>query len=303
MYDFLDYAAINKYSGLRSTSGTVENDLTTAYFMRCLFQRAISTIEFNLPETWNYNYFRQVLFRVGFIGVIETGKYGVIPQICTLSGYGLYMQPTRLIVAQPLVNFEGTIGKNCELIRLTPDYLGIWDIVEHYAVQLSMAVTSAKMSEFNSRLGYIVGAKNKKMAETAKIIYQKIIAGEPLVVTEKAILDDPETGESQLFNQAFDVKNGFILPELLDSIEQILNQFDREIGIPTINNKKERMIDREAQLTVSDTFARLQTWEDCLKETFDNVRRLWPELYIAFKIRKGVQENVDDSNDAAVLGV
>lgn len=303
MYDFLDYAAINKYSGLRSTSGTVENDLTTAYFMRCLFQRAISTIDFMLPETWNKNYFRQVLFRLGFIGIIKTAKYGIIPQFCTLSGYGLYRQPTRVLVAQPLVKFEGTIGRDCELIRLTPDYLGIWDICEHYAVQLSMTMTSVKMSEFNSRLGYIVGAKNKKMAETAKIIYQKILAGEPLVVTEKEIVEDPETGNSQLFTEAFDVKNGFILPELLDAVEQILRQFDREIGIPTIDNKKERMIDREAQLTVSDTYARLRTWEDCLKETFDAANRLFPEINISFKVRKGEQENVDNSNASAFYGV
>lgn len=303
MFEFIDYAGINKYSGLRSTSGTVENDLTTAYFMRSLFQRAISTIRFTLPETWDENYFRQVLFRAGFIGVVETAKYGIIPQICTLSGYGLYMQPTRILVAQPLVQFDGTIGKDCELIRLTPDYLGIWDICEHYAVQLSMTLTSVKMSEFNSRLAYIVAAKSKRSAETAKVIFEKIMSGEPLVVTDKNVIeDDPETGNSQLFTEAFDVKNSFVLPELLDSLEQILRQFDREIGIPAIDNKKERMIDREAQLTVSDTFARLRTWEDCLTETFERTNRLFPELGLSFEIRKG-EEYVDTSDADIVRGV
>ena len=51
-----DYEFINQYDGLRSTTGTVESDLTTRYFARCLYQRAISIFDFNLPKEWNKQY-------------------------------------------------------------------------------------------------------------------------------------------------------------------------------------------------------------------------------------------------------
>lgn len=299
MLEYLDYNALNAYNGLRSPAGTVESDMNTRYYARCLFQRLMSRIRFTLPEDWNYNYFSQVLLREGFIGIVNTEEYGVIPQICTLQGYGIYLQPIRLIVAQPLVRFTGDIGKDCELIRLTPDYHGIFDIVEHYALQLSMAFTSVKMSEYNNRLAYIVGAKNKKMAETAKYIFEKISSGEPLVVTDKTILSDDETGESQLFTEAFDVSRNFITDKLLENITTILYQFDREIGIPTVDQKKERMITDEAAYSVTDSGARLDTWDQCLKETFANTNRLFPELNLSYEIKREVSDNVSNAeNDA-----
>ena len=147
-----DYEFINQYNGTRTPTGEVEFDLTTNYFFRSLYQRALSVISFNLPSEWNKRYFKNVLFGCGFIGIVNTAKYGIIPQISNLSGYGLYLQPTRLLIAQPFVNFEGTIGENCAVIKLTPDYKGITDIVEHYALQLSKCCTSINVSLVNSRL-------------------------------------------------------------------------------------------------------------------------------------------------------
>lgn len=282
MYNPLDFEAINTYEGTRSPDGTVEYDLTTSYFFRCLYQRCLSIINFNLPETWNKNYFKNVLFGNGFIGVINSPEYGIIPQICTMSGYGLYLEPKRVLVAQPLVNFDGTIGDNCELIRLTPDYRGVCDIIDHYALQLSIAFTSVKTSLFNSRLSYLAVAKNKQAAETLKIIAEKISAGEPVIVYDKMLKDTDLTGDDPIFTEAFDVGGNYVTDRLLEDMRNILNDFDREIGIPVIDDKKERRIISEVNMLISDTGSRLETWTECLNDSIARVRQVFPDIEITF---------------------
>lgn len=292
-----DYEFINRYNGMRSPTGTVENDFTTKYFMRCLYQRMISVIDFKLPEGWNKNYFRNVLFRNGFIGIVKTPKFGVIPQVCTLTGYGLYMQPTDILVSQPLVQFRGEIGKDCSLIMLTPDYSGTWDIVEHTAIQLSTIYTSIKVSLENSRMTFLLGAKNKSAAETLKIIAEKISSGEPVIVYDKKLSDDIN-GDSPIWTETFNAKDSYITDKLLSDMKTILENFDREIGIPTVDSKRERMITDEVIMMNADACARLYTWMHCLDETIEATNKLF-DLDISYKIEGGAQNEPyykDDDN-------
>ena len=282
MYEPLDYEAINTYQGTYSPVGTVENDLTTHYFFRALYQRALSIIDFGLPTEWNKNYFKNVLFGTGFIGIIPTAEFGVVPQICTLTGYGLFLQPRKLLVSQPLVRYEGEIGTDCELIRLTPDYRGICDIIEHYAVQLSTAFTSVKSSLVNSRLAYLAFAKNKQAAESLKIVLEKISAGDPAVIVNKILKGEDLEGDCPIFIEAYDVGRNYITDRLLEDMRNILNDFDREIGIPIIDDKKERRVIPEINMLISDAGSRLDTWTECLRESIDRVNAMF-DLNITFK--------------------
>ena len=290
-----DYEFINHYNGTRTPTGKMEYDFTTAYFMRSLYQRVLSTIDFMMPDTWNRNYFKNVLFSNGFIGVVKTDYYGIIPQICTLTGYGLYLQPTELLVSQPLVNFHGTIGKTCELIKLTPDYKGILDIVEHYAVQLSTLWTSAKTSAVNSRLAWVAIAKNKQSAATLKMIAEQLSAGESTIIVDKFLKDDVLEAKDPLFTEAFRAKENYITDRIILDIRSTIADFDREIGIPVVDEKKERRIESEISSLVSDAGTRLDTWCNCLDETIERTNRLF-DLNLSYK-RRGVKDVVEPTTD------
>ena len=293
MYEPLSYEAINQYEGRYSPTGTVQNDQTTAYFWRCLYQRLMSIVSFDIPKEWNYNYFKNVLFGIGFIGIIDTPQYGVIPQICTVSGYGLYLQPTKILVKQPLVQFEGRRGEDCEIIRLAPDWRGILDIVDHYAYELATCYTSVNVSLINSRAGFLGYPKNKAAAETMKVIAEKLSAGEPLVIVDRAVKSDDINNEEPLFVEAFNPAANYITDKLLNDMNTILNEFDREIGIPVIDDKKERRIEMEVNTMIADTGSRLDVWAECLKESIADVKKVFPDLSISFKTikEKGVQVN------------
>lgn len=285
-----DYEGLNLYNSMRSVAGRVQNDENTQYYMRALYQRAIAGAKFELPDVWSRakRYFRNVLFSQGFIGVVDTPKYGVIPQICTFSGYGLFLQPTNIIVSQPLVQFQGTIGENCELILLCGDYKGIWDIVEHYAIRLSVAITSLDCALMNERLSLLAAGKSKQAAETLKYLFERISAGEPFSVFDKAIKSDGLDDDNEpIWTFSQDVASQYISDKLLADIDTILKQFDHEIGIAAVGEKKERMITDEVATQNEDSCARASTWFESLSDSFDNVNRLFPDLGLSFTMKYG----------------
>jgi hypothetical protein len=283
------FEAINLYNGTRTPSGEVKYDLTTAYFWRSLYQRALSNFIFELPESWNKGYFKNILFGLGYIGIVKTAQYGIIPQLCTLTGYGLYLQPTTLLVAQPLVNFEGTIGKDCEVIKLSPDYSGILDIIDHYADKLSTCWTSINVSLVNSRAGLIALPKNKNAAEAIKYIAERLSAGETLVCGDKILKEDIE-GNEPIVTYFSDPAKNYITDKLLSDFTSILNSFDREIGIPVIDEKKERRIQSEVSAIISDSGTRIDTWKESLDDSIKRVNDLFG-LNISYKVRG--EENVN----------
>ena len=289
--EYHEYEGLNGYNiydGLRSVNGLVENDFTTRYYMRSLYQRLYAGLKIKCPSLWNENYFKNVLFGEGFIGVIDSPQYGVIPQICAPTGErGIFLQPTELLVSQPLVQFQGTIGKDCEIIRLTPDWRGVIDICEHYAVRMAIAVTSYDVAMINNRAAFMAAGKNKSAVETIKQLYEDLTKGKPLLVYDKAMKDEGLEENDPIWTFSADVKNNYISDKILQDLATIRENFDSEIGIAAIGEKKERMItDEVAQLT-ADSTARAETWFSMLTQSFDKVNELFPELGLSFSMKYG----------------
>lgn len=296
----------NIYEGSRGTTGLVQNDLTTRYCMRSLYQRIYAGFIPENPKSWNNRYFKNVTLNLGYIGIIKTAIYGIIPQIAQPSGeLGLYLQPTKLIVSQPLVQFEGTIGEDCELIMLTPDWSGVMDIVEFYAKRLSIAFTSLDVALINSRAALIAVGKNKSATETIKALYEKLSAGEPLLVHDQQLKDESLDGKAEpIWTYSLDVKQNYIVTDLLENIQTIIDDFDREIGIAAIGQKKERMITDEVTQLTADACARSETWFDCLTSSYDKVNELFPELKLSFTLKYGGEvhrygESLTDNREGA----
>lgn len=286
----LDFEGLNLYNSNRSVAGRVQNDINTRYYMRALWQRAISGTTFKLPEEWKKarRYFKNVLFGIGYIGVIKSPQYGIIPQICTISGYGLFLQPTDLLVCQPLCEFEGTIGEDCQVIHLG-DYIGIWDIIEHYAIRLSIAITSLDCALMNERISLLAAGKNKAATETLKYLYEKISAGEPFAVYDDKTLKSNDLDEKSepIWTYSQDVQSQYISDKLLADIDTILQQFDREVGIAAVGEKKERMLTNEVDLQLEDSNARASSWFECLSDSLDLTNDLFPSLGLSFSMNYG----------------
>ena len=291
MLNYYEYEGLNGYNvydGTRSVQGMVENDLNTRYFMRSLYQRLYAGLKVVCPSLWNKNYFKNVLFGQGFIGIIDHPDYGIIPQICAPTGeIGIFLQPTKILVSQPLVQFDGVIGENCEIIRLTPDWMSVIDIVEHYAVRMAIAITSYDVAMINNRAAFIAAGKNKSAIETIKQLYEALTKGEPLLVYDKALKDEGLDETDPIWTFTADVKNNYISDKILADLHTIREDFDTEIGIAAIGDKKERMITDEVDKLTADSTARAETWFDMLTQSFDKVNELFPELGLSFSMKYG----------------
>lgn len=278
----LNYEQLNLYEGNYNPSTVyATNPAEVRFWMRALYQRAMAAIEFNIPEEWNEDYFRYILAMRGFIAVFNSREYGVIPQYCSVHGYGLYLEPKLVNIATPYINENDLlIGRDCALIKFTPDYLGIYDILHHYAEKLALAGASIDMNLFNSRLAYIIAAKSKAGAEAIKKTLDKISQGEPSVVIDekifKGIAGGTVTDAEPWVEYSRDVKQSYIGTELWNEHRTILNEFDREVGIPTEGQeKKERMITEEITVSYMDSSCRLRTWLKSMEPGFRTVRELY----------------------------
>lgn len=277
------------------------DSLTRRYFQRDLFQRVAYFLDWqNLPETWDKAYLNFCLAWCGYCGVIDAEKFGVIPQWGTLSGWGIYCQPNMLSVVNKYFDMPlMLIGEECELLKMTPDYMGIWDIIDYFSVKLAMVSRDFDMSAINSTVSYAVAAKNKAAANTIKAIFDQAQRGEPLVVyDQKALL--PNDGENEQPWQMLtrDVHDGLILQECQDAIFNLYHSFDTVMGIPYASTaKKERTLTVEAEATQGETQSRVQDFIDNLKRSCDRVNKMYG-MNIGIRMR-GVNENANASSNAS----
>lgn len=245
----------------------VKNVGLTRFFQRYLLQKAISVFKWNLPENWSRDYFLYVLYCWGFIAIVNTDKFGVIPQGCGLKGYNVFYQPRSAIIQNPLLSgtLEPVIGKQCTLLKLQPDYGGIMDLVSFYAQEMALASEAIDVNLLNSKLSYVFTASNKNAAESLKKLYDRIASGEPAVVIDKNLYNDDGSVSWEAFQQ--NVGQNYIAGDLLSDLRKIEAEFDTKIGIPNANtDKKERLITDEVNANNVETRNLPELWLESLQQ-------------------------------------
>ena len=306
-YTPLNYDRINNVEGhLQPSMLKYCNSVTYAYWQRSLFQRAISTIKFEgLPDTWEgevKDFFYWCLFAYGFIGIFNTRNFGLSFQPGALYGFDFYYQPTEFIVANPKLQRRFKIHKECELIRLTPDYKGIFDIISYYAMLLSALDSGINQSIVNSKFAWLIGAKNKAAAETLKKAFDKINSGEPAVVLDKSYLlaqDNQSKEDPWSFLERTNIKNDYLTTDMLMDRSTLLSAFDAEIGIRSLPyNKKERLVTAEAESREQDSTARLMVWKATLDSSLELVNKMFNTNIKAEITYEGGQDNAPEQNNA-----
>lgn len=296
---FYDYSNVVTTNTNPSTVH-VRNNKTFEYFKRYLLKRAISVFNFKLPKLWNANYFLYTLFMNGFISVLNVEPYGVICQQCGLMGYNLYYNPTQITVSNPNITgiINRTIGSDCAVIQLQPDYAGIMDIVEYFSAKLALLSEALDMNMLNSKLAYLFYATNKREAESFKKLFDNVMSGEPAVIVDTALKPD-EGDVIKAF--ANNLKQNYITPDMLADMRTLLNEFDSMIGLPNANTqKRERMITDEVQANDIETKSLSALWLETVKTGMDVANAIFPGLDLNVDWRFKDNETSDTLNSRTV---
>lgn len=297
------YNYCGMYSAMALNDGA---NISMDYWTRSLYQRLTALIDFkNLPEadgerqryTWDIDALKYALLVRGFMAVINSKTYGVVPVPCTLAGYGIQYQPTSAIINTPYFQFSRglLLGAETELLKLTPDYTGVFDIVTKYAAELREIDTSIKASARNSRLAYALIASNDKTARTLKAVRERIQNGDDAIIDESIMRKKASDGEAlPWFSFEQNIKENFILNDLLDSRRKTLVDFYREIGVRMTEDKRERLITAEVAANNVESFIRSEVWAQALKTSVEKVNKMF-DLNIIAKINTPQEVSVYDS--------
>ena len=296
---FYDYSNVVTTS-INPSTVHVRNNKTFEYFKRYLLKRAISVFDFKLPKLWNANYFLYTLFMNGFISVLNVEPYGVICQQCGLMGYNLYYNPTQITVSNPNITgiINRTIGSDCAVIQLQPDYAGVMDIVEYFSAKLALLSEALDMNMLNSKLAYLFYATNKREAESFKKLFDNVMSGEPAVIVDTAL--KPDDGDA-IKAFANNLKQNYITPDMLADMRTLLNEFDSMIGLPNANTqKRERMITDEVQANDIETKSLSALWLETVKMGMDVANAIFPGLDLNVDWRFKDNETIDIINSRSI---
>ena len=273
----MGYGDINLYNADFSPSTVhCKNTYLQRYFRKYLLQKAISVFKWKLPKEWDEDYFKYILYGIGYIAVLETRSFGVICQGGALGGYNLYYKPSYIMITNPLLKetITANINIDCAIIKLQPDYSSIMDIVGYYADQLALAAEALGLNMVNVKSGVVFGAKDKTQAQSFKKMFDKMQDGDPAVFIDKQLLDD--AGKPNWYPFVQNMKEQYIADSILSDMRKIEAMFDTDIGIPNANtDKKERLVTDEINANNVETATRCELWLDSIRKGIDRANAMF----------------------------
>lgn len=273
------------------------NNSSYFYYRRQLFLKIYSLFDFkNYPDYWDIDYFKNVLFSDGFIGIVDYNG-GPWALKCGFSGINPYNNPTEIMIANPVLgNFNRTIGKDGELIyfnRVDGMYIGLEPLVKRYALLLSQCDGSVNATLMNSRVRHVFEGTNDAEVQTYKKMYDEVSQGKPAVFLKKGKTDLKESNFNFL-----NVKNTYIGNDIMLTKRTIMNEFLTEIGINNRNtDKRERLTTDEVAVNDSETAANVILWLDTMRRQLDKVNKLF-NINITVELNKHVVKGSQEAVQA-----
>lgn len=271
------YNYSNVIDAKTSPSGVhVTNTATATFFRRYLLQKAMSVFEWTMPKFWSKDYFLYSLYIGGSVAIIETDRYGVIPQGGQPSGYNVFYQPRQYYIGNPLLSGikSPIINEQCTVFKCTRDWGGIMDLVSFYGDYMALAAQAMGVNLFNSRLAYVFGAKNQATAESFKKAFDRVASGDPAVVVDKSMFTDDGDFSTPFFEQ--NVGQNYISDRLIEALLNIDNMFCTTVGIPNANyNKRERTASGEIGINNFETRCMADSWLEGWRESCEKTKQMF----------------------------
>lgn len=305
-----------RYYGSSVKPNKVNGLLTvrTGYYQRKLARLVKGIFELDIPIEWDSDYILNSLVTYGNFTVSESPA-GILPFKAQPNGYNYSGSPVAVNIAAPII---GDFSTNLPVIgvprgdkyKLAQDpqtrYNGVLvyleryisnsfftftDMIDIYAEKLASADCSIDVNLMNSRMGYIVEAESRGQAATIKDMIDRIVSGDPVVVSRKESVS-PTGGLKPFFNN---IKQSYVANDIQDTKKEILYEFLADIGINSANtDKKERLIVDEVNSNNEAIELSISLWKDNLARCVERVNTMFPELNFSIKFREFGQLNTED---------
>lgn len=259
-------------SSVQPANQHVLNTQIGRFYQRYLLKKAMAVFKWTLPAWWDENYFLYVLYCRGYAAIFDSKKFGVIPQECGLAGYNVFYRPVEVIIANPLLDIKRLkIGPEAVLMQLQPDYMGILDLCGHYAAKMALASSAIDQNLWHTKISTIFFAGSDAEQQSIKKAYDRMSGGDPMVVVNKNLRDADGNLKYEVFNR--DVKQGYVISDLIADLRKIEAEFDTRVGIPNANtDKRERLIMDEVNANNVETTILSDMWMDSIQDAISQIK-------------------------------
>lgn len=282
-----------------------------AMYIRILTNLVKGQFVISCDDSWDTDYILDQLLTYGYFGVVNT-VIGTLPLNCAPSGYNVFGRALTASFPNPYLESMGDVIRDkmianymhkdvpdnpCVLVYLYDDlmYRGVMDIIRVFASRLASCDGAIDVNIFNSKLAYVIVAKNKAQVETAKVMMDDISEGKPAVFLQS---NDMLDGDG-IRVETLPVKQNYIADVLQDTKTAIMNEFLTLFGIVNANtDKRERLIESEVNANNAETVFNVERINTNLQQCCKKAREVFPEIgnfNIEIKSIKDARESKEEN--------
>ena len=295
-YDYMNTVGSNQ----QPANTHVLNNEVGRLYQRYLLKKAMGVFKWTLPEWWDKDYFLYILYCWGFLAIFDSEKFGVIPQQCSLQGYNVFYRPTTAVITNPVLTGIKTreINRDCVLLHLQPDYMGVLDLCNHYAEKMALASAAINQNLWSTKIATVFFAGSDAEQQSIKKAYDRMSDGDPMVVVHKNLRDENGNLKYETFNR--DVKQSYVIDDLIIDLRKIEAEFDTRIGVPNANtDKRERLITDEVNANNVETHILADMWMDSIQDGIKRAKSMFDGID-DFKCEWRYEQDATDSAGKSV---
>lgn len=264
-------------------------------FRADMLNKSLTMFEWkNLPDT---------LPAVEIEKQLQTNGYSIIAKVNGnvyafqggFSGQDPYNQPTKAIVNNPSLNYNGTftINDDCVIIKNDDMQQGLIHIYNKYGTLLIENQITMLMTDYNYRIPFTISSKDDSTTQSAREYLQKIIDGSLGVIGEAKLFDALKVTPTN--NKGV---NSFA--DLYGYQQFIEAQLNNTIGLATNNNmKRERLTTNEIEVNKNASYPLIDNMLRNRKQAVEKINKMFDlDIDVEFSsIWNGTNEDDNNGNN------
>lgn len=264
-------------------------------FRADMLNKSLTMFEWkNLPDT---------LPAVEIEKQLQTNGYSIIAKVNGniyafqggFSGQDPYNQPTKAIVNNPSLNYNGTftINDDCIIIKNDDMQQGLIHIYNKYGTLLIENQITMLMTDYNYRMPFTISSKDDTTTQSAREYLQKIIDGSLGVIGEAKLFDALKVTPTN--NKGV---NSFA--DLYGYQQFIEAQLNNTIGLATNNNmKRERLTTNEIEVNKNASYPLIDNMLRNRKQAVEKINKMFDlDIDVEFSsIWNGTNEDDNNGNN------
>ena len=264
-------------------------------FRADMLNKSLTMFEWkNLPET---------LPAVEIEKQLQTNGYSIIAKVQGdiyafqggFSGQDPYNQPTKAIVNNPSLKYNGTftINEDCVIIKNDDMQQGLIHIYNKYGTLLIENQITMLMTDYNYRMPFTISSKDDNTTQSAREYLQKVIDGSLGVIGEAKLFDALKVTPTN--NKGV---NSFA--DLYGYQQFIEAQLNNTIGLATNNNmKRERLTTNEIEVNKNASYPLIDNMLRNRKQAVEKINKMFDlDIDVEFSsIWNGTNEDDNNGSD------